>query len=415
MGKDLNGKDLGKGISQRKDGRYIARFTNRFGKRVENNDVKLAVVKKWLRDAQYEDEHGLAGNGDNLTVDAWFEVWANSYKKDVVAQSTYKNYCNSYKNHVQPTIGKMLLKNVKPLHCKSILNGLYDAAFSFGTANLCRITMHAIFDGAIENNYIMENPVNKSVKCKQREVPERRVLTIEEQKIFTEYSKDNVYYNAFQLVLQTGLRCGEVGALKWSDIDFENRTLKVRRTLLSDKDKGGLYFGSPKTKTSNRVLPLTDIAIELLKAQKMQLFKMQSKCKKWNNSDNQFKDLVFKTTYGNPTAQSNYSSALIRIVNKINADRMIESRLEEKEFKEFAPMHFHSLRHTYATRAVENGVKPKSLQKLLGHSNIGTTMNIYVHVTDDELKKEAEKINLTNFNNDDSVISIGAKLVQSAK
>ena len=93
MGKDLKGKELGKGISQRADGRYIARFTSKTGKRKTLYDFKLNELKRKLREAVYEDEHGLNGNGESITLNAWYVMWTELYKKKTVKMTTiYKNH-----------------------------------------------------------------------------------------------------------------------------------------------------------------------------------------------------------------------------------------------------------------------------------------------------------------------------------
>ena len=247
MGKDLKGKELGKGLFQRNNGRYIGRFVNRNGKRVEYSDTDLRKVKKWLRDSIYEDEHGLGCENSLMTVSEWFNIWIENYKKDVVAYATYKNYVNSFKNHIEPRIGNMTISKVKSIDCQNILNEMDGNVLSFGTCNLCRITMHSLFDSALENNMILSNPITKSVKCKQREVNERRVLTKEEQNTFLKYSEGTIYENMYILCLQTGLRIGEISGLIWQDIDFANKQLKVQRTLQFRK-KLGMVFGKPKTR-----------------------------------------------------------------------------------------------------------------------------------------------------------------------
>ena len=91
MGKDLKGKELGKGISQRADGRYIARFTSKTGKRKTLYDFKLNELKRKLREAVYEDEHGLNGNGESITLNAWYITWTELYKKKTDRKSTRLN------------------------------------------------------------------------------------------------------------------------------------------------------------------------------------------------------------------------------------------------------------------------------------------------------------------------------------
>lgn len=115
MGKDLTEKELGTGLSQRKDKRYIARYVNRYGKRMQKYNNNLGVVKKWLVNVKYEDEHGLLGSGDRATVDEWFEIWIKTYKEGVVRHNTLKNYKNRYKFDILPTIGKLQLRSVKKI------------------------------------------------------------------------------------------------------------------------------------------------------------------------------------------------------------------------------------------------------------------------------------------------------------
>ncbi|SEW20636.1 tyrosine-type recombinase/integrase [[Clostridium] fimetarium] len=389
MGKNIDGKELGPGISQRSDKRYSARFVNSNGERKEFYDFKLAEVKRKLNDARYKDENGLAGNGKSVTVDKWFWVWLDTYKKDIVSPSTYRNYRARYNNSIKPKIGYMLLEKVRKNHCQTILNEMYDEEYSFGTTDQVKITLHALFDGAVEDRYILTNP-SQGIKCKERDVEERRVLTIKEQKTFLEFAKNTAYYYVFLLILQTGLRCGEIGGLKFEDIDFDKKVLHVNRTMLQDKDKGGFYFGKPKTKSSVREIPLTDLAIEILKNQKKNNFKLRSASKVWVDNK-EFNNLVFLTKNGNPVGNSTLNLSIIRIVTNINNNAKIEAKMNETDYIEFKHMYIHSLRHTYATRCIENNMKPKSLQKILGHSSITVTMDLYVHVTDDELANEVQR------------------------
>lgn len=410
MGKDLKGKYLGSGVSQRNDGKYSARYTDVFGKRITFYDNKLPNVRKKMADDKYEKENGLRGQtGKNITVEKWFETWLTVYKKDFIADSTFKNYQNRFNKNIKSAIGKMYLKNVKKNHCQEILNKMYDDLLSYGTCNQAKITLRALFQGAVEEGYISKNPAQQAI-CKQRtkaihndkynsqfnfdddndeyvKGKERRVLLLSEQDEFLTYTVNSPYYNAFVLCLQTGLRAGEIGGLKWNDIDFENNTLSVKRTLLYNKEHGGYYFGKPKTKTSKRTIPMTEDVITILKKQKVQTFKLRALSKEWTTNINH-DDLIFVTKNGLPIGTSGYATALLRIVTNINKERKVISEMNKADFVEFGHIYMHCFRHTYATRCIENGMKPKTLQKLLGHSQISTTMDLYVHVTDEEMIKE---------------------------
>lgn len=219
---------------------------------------------------------------------------------------------------------------------------------------------------------------------------DRRVLTREEQKEFIEYAKKSIYYNAFLLVLETGLRCGEIGGLQWSDIDFENGFLYVKRTLLQNSKKGGFYFGKPKSKTSIRKIPLTDTAKKVLLAQQKLQYKLKHQNIGWDYR--RWNKLVFTTTNCNPVGASTFRTTMIRIVKNINKDR--EADALGNEYEVFEHCYMHSLRHTFATRCIEKGVQPKTLQKILGHSSIKITMDLYVHVTDEHMINELGKMNI---------------------
>lgn len=261
--------------------------------------------------------------------------------------------------------------------------------YSNGTMELTQITLHALFKGAVENDYLQKNPAeNLKLKHRDNDSEERRVLTREEQRIFKEYSKNTLYNNAYCLVLETGLRAGEIGGLQWDDIDFDNKVIYVQRTILQDAQKGGFYFGEPKTNKSKRKIPLTNEAVSILNNQRLIQNKLKKRSKNWNND---WDGLVFTTINGNPVGSSTFRSMMIRIVKNINLDRQCNA--ENEVYEEFQHCYMHSLRHTFATRCIENGVQPKTLQKILGHSTLSTTMDLYVHVTDEQIFSEMSKMN----------------------
>ena len=183
MGKDLKGKELGVGICQVKGGKYVARFTNRNGKRIKKVFDKLQECRQWLADAQFEDEHGNVLQGENPTVDAWYHYWIDNVKGDNIRFNTRRNYNERYDKNIKPLIGDMLLKDIKPLHCQNVLNQMADR-YSNSVIEHSRLVMWMMFDSAVENELLTKNPVTKSVKCTSgKKSKEMRALTIEEQKL----------------------------------------------------------------------------------------------------------------------------------------------------------------------------------------------------------------------------------------
>lgn len=369
MGKDLRGKELGIGISQRKDGLYTARYTDRRGKRRQRYFKKLQECRNWIAEAQFQDEHGDVLYGENPTVDAWFEYWIENVKGDNIRYNTIKSYKGLYKINICPAIGRMTLHDIKPLHCQSILTSMADR-YSNSTIDRTRLVMYGMFDSAVENDLMVKNPVTKSVKCTSgRKMKETKALTIEEQKRFLEELQGNNCYNQFSLILQTGLRIGELIGLRWSDVDFKNRVIHVERTMQFSPEAKEFIIGDPKTRSGKRDIPLTKEAVEILKNQK-------EKMKDLKVIPFEFADLVFLQEDGIPIKNTAYDSILRYYCDKFEMDRFS----------------VHALRHTFATRCIEAGMRPKTLQMILGHSQIEITMNIYVHVTDDEKAKEIENI-----------------------
>ena len=189
------------------------------------------------------------------------------------------------------------------------------------------------------------------------------------KKKFLEVAKNSSNYNQFALLLQTGLRTGELIALKWEDIDMANRVIHIRRSMEYRYSVGEWRIGEPKSKSGYRDVPLTEEAITILNNQK-------EKLKQIKVINMQFKDFVFLCRKGEPTKNSAYDTSLFKLCDKAGIDRFS----------------MHVLRHTFATRCIEGGMRPKTLQIILGHSNVGITMNLYVHVTEEEKVKELEKI-----------------------
>ena len=369
MGKDLRGKELGEGIYQQPNGTYCARFVDKFGKRKSKRSKKLQEVRQWIADATYIDEHSDLDQATDMLVDAWFDYWI-SIKKKTVRPNTVRNYIERYERNIKGVIGKKLLTEVKLIHCQKIFSDMADEGYKTTTIYQIRIALYNMMDFAKENDVIINNPCKKSVKSDMGKPSDKKeALTIDVQKKFLEGATGQSYENQYRFVLQTGLRTGELVGLKWDDIDFENRTLTISRTMEFRYKVGEWRVGPPKSKSGYRTIPLTDEAIRILKAQKEKNSKIKVINMEWA-------DQVFLCRKGEPVKNSAYDTALFKICDKVGIKRFS----------------MHVLRHTFATRCIEAGMMPKTLQKILGHSNIGIMMNLYVHITEDEKNKEIDLV-----------------------
>lgn len=369
MGKSLKGKELGIGITQRKDGKYSAKFKSVSGKRVEKYFDKLAEARKWLEEAKYEDFHGNIACSTDMTVDAWFDYWITEIKEKTVRWNTLRNYKNSYKQNIKEIIGNMIISDVKPMHCQNVLNIMDNEGYAISSIKWTKIVMSAMFSDACENGLIVKKPITKSVKCPNKQEKNKKVLTLEEQEKFLTAAKNSINYNHFLFILQTGVRSSELRGLKWDDIDFKNRVIHIRRNVTYDSILNKFILGELKTKSGYRDIPMTQTVYDLL----MDIKNQQSSKRKILSFE--FADHVFLNSNGNLTANSGYDNYLKYICKKADIQRIS----------------MHTLRHTFATRCIESGMKPKTLQKILGHANISITMDLYVHVTEDEKEKEMKK------------------------
>ena len=234
------------------------------------------------------------------------------------------------------------------------------------------------------NDLIAKHPMDGVRFTKPvRATDDIKFLTRDEQRLFLETAKRSRNYNQYALILETGLRTGEMIGLTWDAIDFQNRTLTVNKTLEYRHKQHFGRAGPPKTQQSYRTIPLTDRAYEILKEIKdkrpwQKESPLLSQTLEYIDrrtgaiSRLVMRDLVFiNWRTGEPAKNSSYDTHLYKLC-------------DEAGIKHFC---MHALRHTYATRAIESGMQPKVLQKLLGHASIKTTMNRYVHVTNDSMSK----------------------------
>ena len=367
MGKNLKGHEIGDGIVQRKDGRYYARFRGKDGKEIAKYFHSVTEARTWILDAKYEDSHCQMSKPREINVDSWFWYWLDEIKGDTIRHGTRQAYINRYKSRIQSVIGDMLLHDVKPMHCQNVLNQAQDAGDKTGSVRKLRVIMRSFFQAACDNELINSNPIRQSVTYVNSPTEERRVLTVDEQARFVETAKDFPYYNIYTFALQTGMRVGEILGLKWEDIDFASGYINVQRSLDYRKDLKTFVENPPKSKAGERSIPLTDEAISILTTVREESKNLPRVAP--------FTHLIFRNSVGRPSHRGN----LNRTLRNITAEAGMKS------------CSMHSLRHTFATRCIESGMRPKTLQKILGHSTIDLTMNLYVHVTDDTLKDEMKR------------------------
>lgn len=368
MGKSLKGKELGVGISQQKDGYYSGRVVDYSGRRIQKRFKKLQECKAWTVKMQ---SRTIQNVYEGITVNEWYQKWI-AVKIATVKPETVHVYQNRYKFDIKDVIGKMKLVGVKPIHCQDVFLKMIEKGRAKGTVNSTYIVLQSLFDAAIDNDIISRNPCKKIKERKMgRQTDKKEAVTISTQKRFLEAATGTLYEREYRFVLQTGLRVGELIGLRWSDVDLENREIRIVRSIYFNTSEKVWHIGAPKSEYGKRRIPLTDEAIRILKEQK----EFDEKLK----IPEEWKDQVFLSRKGKPVYASQY-------------DRCMETICQRAGVKTFR---IHVLRHTFATRCIEGKMSPKTLQKILGHHDVAFTLNTYVTTTADEMKKEMKSVENT--------------------
>lgn len=296
----------------------------------------------------------------------WIYTWLLE-KKDYIKESTYANYSNNIFNHIIPKLGNYYLNELNHKVIQDFLlelskNGRKDNNGGLAEKTIKDITI--IIKGSIKKginedkikhieltfNYPKDNKENKLY-----------VLTKREQNKITNYVLENINSRNIGLLisLYSGIRIGELCALRWEDVDFKKNCLTINKTIqrvyIKDKDKNisKVIITTPKTKNANREIPINKDFLEILKKVK---------------SDKKHYILTGNEKYIEPRTYRRY-------FNKI---------LDELRIKHF---NFHSLRHTFATNCISLGVDYKTVSELLGHANVNITLNLYVHPRYSQKKK----------------------------
>ena len=315
----------------------------------------------------------------SVTLGEWYEYWLDTYMKDTVKQSTYASY-RSYLNKHFCVLGKILLKKLEPHTLQEFYNYKFrEEGLSPKTLRNYHMALHKCLQQAVKERLLVYNPCD-AVTLPSGEKPEVVVFTNDQQRALVQASYRHRYGVFIRLDLCTGLRMGELLALKWEDIDFSTAQLHVRRTINrlakyeahDGENKTEIVFGTPKTKNSRRTIPLTrTIADELTRWKKQQA---QDKIRAGDKyTDDGF---IVTNEFGHYFEQKTFKDYYDRL-------------LEDADIGHFT---FHALRHTFATRALERGMDYKTLSAILGHYSVAFTMDTYVHSMDEHKRREMDKM-----------------------
>lgn len=345
-----------------------------------------AEAEKALREAIMRYENGYI-EPKNMTIEEYFVNWLENYIKENRKINTYNSYKGILKNNIIPNIGSIKLKDIKPIHIENLLLNEKKKGLSGTTVQNIYVVINSALNRAVKLQIIHDNP------CKYIERPKRdkfvaNVLTVEDfykiiDSLNIEKYTDYIFSLALQIVLELGLRRGELAGLEWENINFKENTIDIKNNLIYSNGK--VYLDTPKTEESERTLYISNDLKKLLKTHK----KIQSENKlKYgqhyieNIFNNRECNFVMTWENGKNIHPDYYTKKFNKTLKKLGFNKNIR---------------FHDLRHTNATLLLSQGVDFKVIQTRLGHSDINTTLNIYSHVNLEMQKSATEK--LTNLFN----------------
>ncbi len=362
-------------LRKRKDGRWEGRVV--VGYDEKNLPITKSVTAKTKTECvakleTLKEQYGSIAEKikPDMPFGEWIDFWYQTYCRPTLRITTKSDYENRIYNHIIPEIGKIPLNKLsqsdlqqfyakektggRKLHIETLGKGLSDRTIRAIHANCRTALQRAVQDGLIR--------INPAVGCKlpPKKAREMQVLTQNEILRFLHQAKEEGYYELFLLELGTGMRRGEILALKWSDLNFSTGELRIERQVYIIKAE--VIISAPKTKASVRTVILPQSLVRIL-----------AEYRKSVDSDWMFPSPLDNSRPRNPSS----------------VRKRLQLILERAGCKK---VRFHDLRHTFATMALEHGMDVKTLSATIGHVSSATTLDIYSHITDTMQRQAAVRI-----------------------
>lgn len=321
------------------------------------------------------EENGLPSNQSDGFQDPTFEelasLWLENYKT-TVKPSTFENVRSKVEKMTEEHFKELKLKKITVAYCQKVVIKLSK---SYVLYNHYLSVINRIFKYAVLMDILNSNPFDKVIKPKSRQTQRKgNFLTKEELKEFLKLAQTatlSYFFPLVHLMAYTGLRQGEALALKWSDIDFENKKITVKKTAVWIKGKQTLQ--TPKTKNSKRVISIDPTTLSILKNWKKDQIKIYFKNGKHFEGDENF---IFTNQWSDWVQIHNFIPYFKRFVTS-------------HALKPITP---HGLRHTHASLLFSAGVEPKNISDRLGHSTVQITLDLYTHITEEQRTDTVEKL-----------------------
>jgi len=352
-------------ISRRSNGSWVAAVSLPNGRRKFFYAKSKDEARRKLTEAQHAIDIGSLSDAHALTVAEYLDQWLVEVVQPNVRPWTYKGYEVHVRIHLKPAIGHIPLAKLAPLHVQQLINSKKQAGLSAKTIRYIRGTLRSALNNAVRWDLLSRNPA-ALVESPRLSHYEIRPFTPAEARTFLRSIKGDRLEALYSVALTMGLRQGEALGLRWGDVDLEMGYLRVSKQL--QRIDGESRLVEPKTERSRRTLALpASIARSLLDHRDSQTRERAAAGERWAETD-----LVFTTPSGRP----------------IDATRISKEFHHHLRRAGLPQRRFHDLRHSCATLLLVQGVSPRVVMELLGHSQISLTMNTYTHVVP-ELRRQA--------------------------
>ena len=386
--KDNKGRNLHVRESQRADGRYLYTYMLN-GKRRYVYDTDLHRLREKERQIEQDLCDGIRTyEALKLTLNDLFKTYMAT--KDTLKNSPISNYMYMWEHYVQDEpvankpISSIRKSDIKLLYVKLLKNGLSSNTLE-GINNL----VHPVLQFAVDDDLIRKNPsIGVYHSMKQDRPPPKTALSPEQTLKFLQFTKSSDTYRHWLPILitllGTGMRIGECTGLTWNDVDFESNTISVNHSLGYRPIDGHaeFYITTPKPHKGLRAIPMIPAVSE-------QLLTLHEKkdCTYATPSPalNGYSDFVFHNRTGGLLCAHNVNRAITRILNEYNAAEQAQAQQENRKPEPIPHFSAHNLRHTYCTRLCEKESNMAVIQKIMGHSDISTTMGVYNHISQERL------------------------------
>lgn len=389
--RDTKGRIFNNGESQRKDGRYVYKYIDASGKpqfiyswklvptdRVPKGKRDCLSLREKEQEIKKDVADGIDSRGKKLTLIELFEKQNRS--RSNVTKNTVKGRQMLKSALGQDILGNRSIDTIKPSDAKEWALRMKERGYAYNTINNYRRSLQASFSIAVQDDYVRKNPFDfKLSDILEDDRTPRRTLTEEEEERFLEFVKTDShykqYYDVIVILLNTGLRISELCGLTRKDLDFESRRINVDHQLLITT-ASNYYINAPKTKSGNRQIPMSDSVY-----QAFQRVMEQRKDAQPIEIDG-YSGFIFLNSQGCPMSGKRYADIFRKLTKKYN-------KVNNGSLPNVSP---HVLRHTFCTKLANQNMNPKSLQYLMGHSNIAITLNLYTHASIDGIQEELQRL-----------------------